>query len=60
MSEEIIKQKNKKAERKPEFQVFVNESIVFKHKLDPNTGEGYQRLMPREISFVGYYGWEST
>ena len=41
MSEEIIKQENntKNAELKPEFQVFANESFVFKHKLDPNTGD---------------------
>jgi hypothetical protein len=36
MSEEIIKQENK---AKPEFKIIQNESIVFKHKLDPNTGE---------------------
>jgi hypothetical protein len=41
LSEEIIKQENntKKAELKPEFQVVPNESLVFKHKLDPVTGE---------------------
>jgi hypothetical protein len=36
LSEEIIKQENK---AKPEFKIIQNETIVFKHNLDPNTGE---------------------
>ena len=40
LSEEIInKQENKKAELKPDFKIYQNENIVFKHKIDPVTGE---------------------
>ena len=42
MSKEIIKQENKGEEQqqpKPDFKMIQNENIVFKHKLDPNTGK---------------------
>ena len=37
LSEEIINKQETKA--KPEFKIIQNETIVFKHKIDPNTGE---------------------
>jgi hypothetical protein len=40
MSEEIVKQEeNNDKKAKSEFKMYQNQSIVFRHKIDPVTGE---------------------